>query len=309
MLSKKVLKNAFIWTTTLFALVILFTKIKPSMVLEVIVLADRPLLALSLAVSLGAHIIFAPIRFRAILRSFGCLIPLSEIIIFRMGSLPVKMIFPLRGEELSRVAYLRKIHRVSIPKAAGAVIAGYLLNILILTAIVVGCSAAFDRTPLKLALFFVLALCVTALPALFRSCISSERVKKALGPKWEKIRALRDITAPRTLVTLSIQSLCIELCKLLNTFLLFRALGVNIPPAEFLLRAPLTLIAAALPITLWGLGTRESSILLLFAGFASPEQLLGASLLISFVNSIFPVFVGLGFIKPFLDRFMKSKDG
>ena len=49
------------------------------------------------------------------------------------------------------------------------------------------------------------------------------------------------------------------------------------------------------------LGIRESAILFLFSGYATPEKLLAGSLLITFIDGVLPILLGFFFIKPFLN--------
>ena len=274
---KKLSKFIFSWLITIFIFIVLFYKIKFSAILDVLRQADTALIFLSILLSLIAHIVLAPARYREILKVFGCGLSFFETLILQMGSTPMKGIIPLKLGEVSRVTYLKNVHRVSVPRGTGSILLGYILSLSALTIFVY--VGWFFRYLGSSAVAYIGFVC---LALLFAALVS--RVKS--GP------------------ILLFYSLGFEGFKLLNALLIFKALHIAIPCSIFLLLAPVFIIIASLPITVWGLGARESVILLLFSRYATPEELLGGGLLVSFVNIFFPVVVGLFFIKPFLNRLL-----
>lgn len=103
-----------------------------------------------------------------------------------------------------------------------------------------------------------------------------------------------------------IHSLAIEGCKLLIILFSFKSLSIDLPVDALLLWGSMTIIAAYLPMTYWGLGIRESAVIVLFAGYAAPGHLLAAGLLMTFVDGLLPVLLGLFFIRPFLNNWLGS---
>ena len=86
----------------------------------------------------------------------------------------------------------------------------------------------------------------------------------------------------------------------------FKSLSIDLPVDALLLWGSMIIIAAYLPITYWGLGIRESAIIVLLAGYASPDQLLAGGLMITFVDGLLPVLLGLFFVRPFLNNWLGS---
>jgi len=74
-----------------------------------------------------------------------------------------------------------------------------------------------------------------------------------------------------------IHSLAVEGCKLLIILFSFKSLFIDLPVDALLLWGSMTIIAAYLPMTYWGLGIRESAVIVLFAGYAAPDHLLAAA--------------------------------
>ena len=104
---------------------------------------------------------------------------------------------------------------------------------------------------------------------------------------------------------LILYSLLLKGFELLDYFLIFKALGLEIPLRAVILFAPLAILISEVPITFLGLGSREAAIVFFFSAFAPPEKLLAAGLLISFVEYILPNFLSLLLLKPFLDKMAK----
>lgn len=80
------------------------------------------------------------------------------------------------------------------------------------------------------------------------------------------------------------------------------ALGASPPVASLLFWFPVCLLGAKLPVSVMGLGLRESLVVLLLRGSASPVALLGASLSFSAIEQILPGLVGLLFAPRFVEK-------
>jgi uncharacterized membrane protein YbhN (UPF0104 family) len=299
------LRLIFIWLVTIAIFVGLFSKIRFSEVLVASRQADLRMFFASILVSFAAYIFFSPAKYRVILKILGCPLSFAETLLLRMGSLPIKAVVPFRLGELGRVAYLKTRHKLSYPKGLGSILWGYVLSLFVLLFFIF-IGWYFYYPDLSLIIYLIPLFIVVFLTALlFRTGVMERFFAKFLaGPHGPS--ALPPILAgqrpSKRIITLFLYSLGFEGCRLFNTLLLFKALGIEIPYSTFFFFAPLTLIASMLPVTLWGLGTRESSVLFFFSSYALPEKLLAASLLISFVNRLLPVLLGLFFMKPFLNR-------
>lgn len=308
---KRFLKFVLVWIITITILAILFSRIRFSEVLGTIRQADTELLSLTILLSLLAHLFLSLGRYREILKILGCRLTFFETILLHMGSLPIMSIIPFKMGELTRMAYLKKEHSLSYPRGVSSILLGYLLSLFILLLfIIIGWSLYHSNLPQRIYLPLLFLILFSLIVLSIRRGIIPHFFKKFLKRLYqgeEEPRALSERWGPKRVIILFFYSLGFEGYKLLNTFLLFKALNIEIPYGAFLLFAPLTFLAAALPITFWGLGTRESAILLLFSGYATPARLLGGSLLISFVNRLLPILFGLLFMKPFLNRLLNIK--
>ncbi len=293
---KKTIKFAFPWVLTIVLFVIIFSKIEFSEALIVFGQADVKLVSLSILVCLFMYVFFSPGRQREILRILDCPLSFKEAFILRIGSIPLKGILPLKGGELTRIAYLKKRHHLSYPKGLTSVLFGYALSAAALSFFVF-VGWLFDQFALKQRyylglLFFLFLMLVPLLKRLIKIFLKNKEIIDRLNSK--------------TLSLLFFYSLGFEGLKLLNTYLLFTALDIEVPFGVLLRLVPLSILASMLPLTPSGLGTRESTILLIFSNYATPERLLGASLLVSFVNRLIPILFGLFFMKLFLFGLLKK---
>ncbi len=82
--------------------------------------------------------------------------------------------------------------------------------------------------------------------------------------------------------------------------LALRALGHDIPWGVVLTRTPIILLAAKLPLTVLGLGTREAAALLLLSDFVPAQDIVGATLLLLTLTQLLPATLGAGFTRWFV---------
>jgi uncharacterized membrane protein YbhN (UPF0104 family) len=61
-----------------------------------------------------------------------------------------------------------------------------------------------------------------------------------------------------------------------------------------------------LPITAMGLGTREALVIFFFSQYGSTESLLSTGVLVSLIEHVLPVTIGLFFIRPFIEYFKEN---
>ena len=309
--TKRLIKFILVWLTTIGIFAVLFSKIKFADVIEAISRADVQLLTAGLFISFAAHIFITIPRYQYILYTLGCTLTFKEALILRMGTLPIKNVTPFKAGELSRAAYLKTKHGFPYSKGIVSIILGYILSFASLSAFALaGLFLYAPGVPEKIGVV-ILAVVLLSLLFLAGTTHTSSLVKRLLRLvrlKEEEFRTSRKLFLPKQMSILMLCSLVFEGCQLFNTYLLLKALGTEVPFSTFLLFGPLSIIIAVLPITFCSLGTRESAFLVFFSKFAPAEILMASSLLTTFVNRLFPLFLGLFFMKAFLDRLMQMEE-
>jgi len=84
--------------------------------------------------------------------------------------------------------------------------------------------------------------------------------------------------------------------------MLFLALGANIPIIYIFAAFPLSIFIGLIPITLAGMGTRDSAIIYFFAHLTSPSICLAMGLLYSLFGYFLLSLLGLPFMKRLLQK-------
>ncbi len=306
------IRLAVTWLITILILIALFWKIRPAEVVRALGDIDLGLLIAALLLSTVNHALVAAERLRRILQALGCRISLGEAILIRMGGAPIKGLLPVKSGELAKVLYLKRRHSFPYHSGILATALGYLISLLSFSLFILAGWALTveeppDRLSLGLALLIGLLLVTLVLAraplgrAISRALrrIQSDTLSRILDLLSRQLEGLK-----REALRIGVYSILLEGCKVINAFIIFKALGMEVPFSVALFRIPLTIMAANLPITIAGLGTRETSTLILFSDYAPESILVAASLSTSMVNLFFPMLVGLVFTKRFLGRLL-----
>ncbi len=307
---KVILRFALTWLTTIAIFVIIFSRIKFVDVIALIKQTDIKLLCTGILFSVFAHLLLSSMRYQKVVEVMGCRLSFIEAVIIRMGCNPIKGILPFRMGELAIAAYMKKKHNLSYTKGFVSISLGYIFSFIILIIFYAFGGILYLRSlPQRIifALLFLLILLLVA-PLSFRYI---PRLVVWFLKKFQKLpeesKSLIENYDFKTIKIILFHSFGIEGFKLLIILILFKSLNINISANALFLFGSATIIAAYIPITYWGLGIRESAVLFLFSGYATPDKLLAGSLLITFADSIFPVLLGLFFVKPFLNSLWGSE--
>ena len=307
---RTIFRVALTWLTAMAILAVIFSRIHPEDVLVLLKQTNIKYLCAGIMFSLLAHVFFTVARYQNIIRLVGCTLSWGESVMLRMGCNAVKGVLPFKTGELAIVAYMKKMHNLSYPAGLFSVLFGNVFSLIVLLFFFsAGGIFHFSGQPqsiFSVAVFLTIFLLIIIL--------SFRRVPPSVVGNLKKyFRLPEGLTSlmgkydPGTIKNIIIHSLGIEGSKLLIIFTLLKSLDVAIPYAVLLLWGSATILAAYLPVTYWGLGIREATVLFLFADYATPDKLFAGGLLITFVDSVLPVLVGLFFVKPFLDRLLGSK--
>ncbi|MCD6093949.1 MAG: flippase-like domain-containing protein [Candidatus Omnitrophica bacterium] len=298
----RLLRSFFTLIVTIAIFFALFSKIDAKGTISAIKGVNLKLFLLATIIALMSNLFLMTDRWRQTLRMLGSSVPYRELLFVRVGSYSLRGILPLKSGEILRVAYLKKYNKVSLPIGTASVGLGLLLNLLALFAFVLGGSLFLGTIEIVKKCGYVLVLLLLAF-ILFRSALSllkkiSRKVYKAIE---EYLRAWKRVSFLGK-TNLFFYSLGLKFLELLNYYIILRAFNIIVPFKAILVFVPLAILVSELPITIAGLGIRESAVVLFFSQYGLAEELLGAGLLISFVEYILPNLICLSFTKPFLDK-------
>jgi len=233
-------------------------------------------------------------KWQSILSAMNYQISFKESFYIIMGALPISVSTPARSGDLIRSYYLK--NKIPIGKTMGAVFVERIIDILIL--------ATFS---LLGGLFFKNLLFIFIPIFVFLSIGISffiiHKIKFLFNLKWqERINQFLYISKiffknPKKIIPILFYSTILWSIIILETKMLFLALGVNIPIIYIFAAFPLSIFIGLIPITLAGMGTRDSAIIYFFAHLASPSICLAMGLLYSFFGYFLLAILGLPFMK------------
>ena len=307
---KAMLRFVLNWLLIIAIFFVLFSRIKLVDVFALLEQTDIKLLCTGILFSLFAHVIFSSARYQKIVQALGCRLSFYEAVIIRMGCNPIKGILPFKVGELAILAYMKKKYDLPYAKGLFSLLFGYVFSFIVLILFFsFGGIFYFHNPPQRiifaasflLILLFIATLILQKIPRLITEYLN--KIQKLP----EEIKFLIEKYDSKTIKNIILHSLGIEGSKLLIIFFILKSLRIDISMDALLLLGSTTIIAAYLPITYWGLGIRESAILTLFSAYATPEKLLAGSLLITFIDGLLPVLLGLFFIKPFLNSLWEGE--
>jgi len=300
------------WMRSFIALVIsslivvlLFSKIDAQQVWHAVGTSSLGWLALAALISLSVNIFLGAAKWQRILRVLGCFLPYREVLAIRSGCLPLKVVFPLKTSELFKVLYLERKKKIAFVRAASSLLLDKSLNLLVTVGIfLVGLSVV----KIAFSSWIPLAALLTLLIFLF-----CDRVRNLLmvipGRIHPRVHQFAQglfsgftEASVREKLILICYSLVYQFSEFVNTYILFKAVGLSVPFSLVLVLVPLIMVINNFPVTVLGLGTREALIIFLFAKYGTPALLLSAGLLVSFIEHVLPVAFGLFFLKTFISH-------
>ncbi len=307
---RTIIRFVLTWAATIAILWIVFSKTNPAQVLVLLKQTNIGYLGLGILFSLLAHVFFSLARYQNMIKLVGCRLSFGEAVMLRMGCNAVKGVLPFKTGELAIVAYMKKMHNLSYPAGLFSVLFGNVFSLMVLI-LFFSAGGIFYFSNRPSSIIFAVAFMLIFLLLIFAGFRRIPSFVSTYVHKYSRLpQASISIMENYDLGTIKyiiFHSLGIEGCKLLVIFAVLKSLQIEISVAALLLWGSATILTAYLPLTYWGLGVREATVLFLFAGYATPDKLLAGGLLITFVDSILPVLLGLFFIKPFLDNLLGSE--
>ncbi len=195
------------------------------------------------------------------------------------AALPANVLTPSHAGDLLRSVFMR--HRVEPWKGTGVILAERVVDVAVLACLALAGALAHGQHAVAWAAAAVLLLeagvCVVAFLCrrIPLGAWLSERSERLFS-------GLKSVAArPSWLLAATGASALVWGMNLAVTFMCFAALGADVSPVQVVASMPMAIFAGLLPVTLMGMGTRDSAIVLLFADVAPRATCLGVGLLYS----------------------------
>jgi len=297
-------KHLYAWIPLLFSVLllgVLFRKIGSESFSSSLSGVRTGLLTAAVLISVGVNVFMGTDIWRCILNRMGCPITYWSTLVIRAGCAPFKFLMPLKSGEISKAIALKRIEGFPLAKGLGSVIFHRFLLV---------CSVG---------LLFMLGLIWNhpeTLPGLLAAGLALGAAGYFLSrrPFFQKKLQLGALLSGFELgigTRIALLGYCFlyMAAEVASSYILLLSAGVRAPVGLILLLVPVVILISHIPVAVGGIGTREAAIMVLFSGYAPAGSLLSAGLLISLVEYVLPVVIGVVFFKKFFDRFVEPREG
>ena len=243
--------------------------------------------------------VMSAVRWHLILSTMGFDVSIMRCLLIIVGIWPLSSVSPSKaGDLLKAVSLRRKIEPMVV---AGSVLTERALDLLMLAVFaLVGGLFFHDLRITAVATAVTIGVIVAVIVArLDIELPIGKRFQSKLKELLHSIRVLG--SRPVTLVAILVLTAANWLASIVQTKLLFDGVGASVPLGFTVAALPVAIFVGLLPITFGGMGTRDSAMVVLFAGFATTSQSLAVGLLYSFFGYWLLAIIGIPLVKKALD--------
>jgi uncharacterized protein (TIRG00374 family) len=294
-----ILKTVFVSSITIAIFYAIFTKIDFFSVVEVLSHSNLWYLFLAFLLTLSCLFITAK-RWQIILQSMDYDIPYKECFFMIMGAMALISVTPSRAGDIIKSYYLKD--KIPISKTIGSVLTERVLDVFSL--------ALFSLIGMIFYKKFELTgvACIILFCIIVTFFISHLELKLPIKKSWnEKLQnmvlSMKTLTInKKAFSTVIVYSFSIWFLSIVQTLIFFYALGVNVPWLYIMANIPIAIFIGLIPITLGGMGTRDTAIIFLFSGYAEPSQLLGVGILFSIFRYWLVSLMGIPFMRKMIRK-------
>lgn len=297
MINGKTIKFLLLTATTVLLLCFIFQKIDYSTLKEAFLNVRPFYLILAFLAILFAPVLSAK-KWQSVLKAMDYQLSFRDSLKIIMASFPLSSVTPSKSGDLIRAFYLKD----SLPPArtAGAVLAERLTDVMVLAF-----YSFAGALLLKNNLILGISLAIIALIPLLVWIAGKIKLPWV---KWqEKIDNFFFVSKillakPRKSLFILLYSLLLWLVPVFEAKLLFLAFGASVPWLYIVAAFPITIFIGLLPITIAGMGTRDSAIIYFFSSWTQPGICLAVGLMYSLLGYWLLALLGL----PFMRRLLKE---
>lgn len=297
---KNILKTALIITITLAIFYIIFSKIDFFSVIDVLSNANLWYLTIAFLVTLLIPLMQAK-RWKIILKAMGYDIRYLECFCLVMGTHPLASVTPSKAGDLVKAYYIKD--KIPISKTVGSVLTEKALDVFILLLLCL-IGLAFYPRPLMLTIVVIIIIGIIVFFAL-----SYSEVKLPIKKSWKDklhnmLLSTRALTKDKKkFLVVAIDTFALWFIAIIQTMIFFFALGIDVPLLVTMANIPIAIFIGMVPVTLGGMGTRDSAIILLFFNYGDSSELLSVGILFSLFRYWLLSLMGL----PFMQKLLKTQ--
>lgn len=280
---------------TLVILTLLLTRVKLATILAVLATANLAWLALALLLS-SVMVVVRWLNWHLLVKAGLEQAIAHQTLASILGGMAIALITPARVGDLSRVAFLTSGRRA---EASGLVLIDRFIDLCVVLLFgIVGVVVVFgyDKLPLLLIVLAFLLLGIFKLGFFLELGAKLIPIQKVKNVTTAASQGLRRLTLKALAINLTI-TILLNTIDLISLYILVRSLGINNFKAVTFVY-PLVMLTNLVPITISGLGVRESASIALFAMFNIGQEIaFNATFLAYLINSLLPALVGIYFFR------------
>ncbi len=283
---------------TVAVFVLLGTGLDYSEVWSVLKDADPVLLGVGVLLT-ATFPVFSALRWQRMLRGLGYELGLGRAVQLIMAAWPMGTLTPSKAGDVVKAYFLKD--EIPVRTVLGSVVAERALDVLVLLGMALFGCVLFQRWELAAlaGAGFVFGIGVLFLLLRARLPIPA-KIGQKLEPVLDAVRAT--LSSPGLLAQIVFWTVCNWMASVVQVVVCYKALGVDVPLLMTTGAVPLAIFVGLLPVTLSGMGTRDSAFIFLFQAYAPAEVSLGVGLLYSLYGYWLPAVVGLPFMRAVLPR-------
>lgn len=301
--SKLHLNNTIRVLLTLAFIGFIYTKIDLSNLFLTIKKANYWLILFALAVFVFNRVLIS-LRWKVILSAYEIPVSLLKVIKIIFVSMPAGFLTPGgAGTDLARGYQVSKQHGQKA-NVAGSIIIDRIIGLY--SMFFVAFVAVYFSPPLEylfelkmILTISILILTIGAVVGLYVLRRFGSKIKIGFSEKLNAqltnlINALVDLSLLKKIFApIAMISLLVQFCRCVVFYLLFLSLGVQLDFLYFLVLIPLVFVLLFMPISLGGLGVRETSLLFFFAQFGVASEVSVSAGLLGYGLEMLMLLVGI----------------
>ncbi|MFH1368919.1 MAG: lysylphosphatidylglycerol synthase domain-containing protein [Elusimicrobiota bacterium] len=250
-------------------LYVLFTQFDIGSILSGAARADIRFIAAAAGISILFRLVFMPYIWGKVLSYSGVQAKFGDLAVSNAVSLPLKFLLPFKISELVRAAGLKLVSSGSFPVALSSTV---LLRLVIFASTaLLFCLGAALKGYLYIGIAGIAGL-AAVLYVVFKLADKAES-----GFLKDAAHCFRSVSK-KDFAKLIIFGTVFQAGELICAFLMFAALGISIGIANLVFYVSLMIIATNLPVSIQGLGIRETVAVLSFSALPNETALLFGAL-------------------------------
>jgi len=286
-IKKNMLKISLLLIFTIALFWFIFSKISFKETMLIILNSDFYLLFASL-ILLALSLVFYIIRWKFLIKIYDKNVSNRDIVTSFFAGFPLNSFLPSKMGDLVKAIYFKNL---GTTKIIGTIVTERILDLGALVLFLM-MGALFLNEIIFVYLAIIAVICIILgcfvlikLPKLFKFEFFH---KLSHSLQW----LVGNLGYASFLFALSLLAWFLSFVQI---YFLFLAVGVNVPFFYFVSGIVIAIVISMIPVTIAGMGTRETAIIYLFSQFGSNQMLLAAGLLFSFFRYWLLSLIGLPF--------------